>query len=156
MNSGAGTEKFFNEVTKKYQGKILQYYGDGTLSTFGSAIDAVWCGIEMQLKFSEAPKIPLRIGIHSGDIIVSENDIVGDSVNVASRIESLAVVQSVFISEKVYDEVKNQSGIDTVSLGVFQLKNVAKPMEVFAISNPGLIVPKREQVKGNIKPQISC
>jgi TolB-like protein/class 3 adenylate cyclase/Tfp pilus assembly protein PilF len=141
----------FNTVTKKYHGKILQYYGDGTLSTFSSAIDAVRCGIEMQLEFRRDPQIPVRVGIHTGDIIASKDDIIGDGVNVASRIESLAAIGSVFISEKVYDEVKNQSGIYTVSMGVFELKNVDKPMEVFAITNPGLTVPEGGQVTGKTK-----
>jgi len=141
----------FNPITKKYRGKILQYYGDGTLSTFNSAIDAVRCGIELQQAFAEEPKIPVRIGIHSGDIIFTEDDIIGDGVNVASRIESLAPAFGICISDKVYDEVKNQSGIRTTSLGTFELKNVDKPMEVFAISNPGLVVPERDQVVGKLK-----
>jgi len=143
----------FEVITEKFKGKILQYYGDGTLSTFNSAIDAVRCGIELQLGFREEPRIPVRIGIHSGDILFSEDGIVGDGVNVASRIESLAVAQSVFISEKVYDEVKNQSGIQTISMGVFEFKNVDKPMEVFAITNPGLIVPEKNQITGKVKKE---
>ncbi len=139
----------FNTVTLKYKGNILQYFGDGTLSTFNSAIDAVRCGIELQLAFNQEPKIPVRIGIHSGDIIFNEEGIIGDGVNVASRIESLATAGSVFISEKVYDEVKNQSGIKTASLGVFELKNVDKPLEVFAIVNQGLVVPQKKQINKN-------
>jgi class 3 adenylate cyclase len=143
----------FETVTKKFKGKILQYYGDGTLSTFHSAIDAVRCGIEIQLALREEPRIPVRIGIHTGDIIFGDDGIVGDGVNVASRIESLSVPQSVFISEKVYDEVKNQSGIQTTSMGIFELKNVDKPIEVFAISNPGLVVPERDQITGKVKSE---
>lgn len=141
----------FNESTKKFRGRILQYYGDGTLSTFHSAIDAVRCAIELQLAYREEPRIPVRIGIHSGDIIFTEDDIIGDGVNVASRIESLSVPQSIFISEKVYDEVKNQAGIKTVSMGQFELKNVGKPMEVFAVSNPGLVIPPKEEIQGKLK-----
>ena len=141
----------FNEVTQKYKGRILQYYGDGTLSIFQSAIDAVKCGIELQRGFQLAPQIPVRIGIHSGDIIVNEEDIIGDGVNIASRIESLAAAGSVFISEKVYDEVKNQPGIQTASLGNFEFKNVNKPIEVFTITNPGLIVPEVDQLTGKLK-----
>lgn len=136
----------FNSVTAKFNGKILQYYGDGTLSTFHSAIDAVKCGIEIQLAFLEEPQVPVRIGIHSGDIIFSKDGVIGDGVNVASRIEALAESRSVFISEKIYDEIKNQPGIKTLSLGEFHLKNVAKPIEVFVVSNPGLAVPRREDV----------
>ena len=141
----------FREITDKYKGKILQYYGDGTLSTFNSAIDAVKCGIELQLAYREEPRIPVRIGIHSADIIFREDGIIGDGVNVAARIESLAIPQSVLISEKVYDEVKNQAGIQAVSLGEFEFKNVSKAMEVFAIANPGLIVPEKKQIKGKAK-----
>jgi len=144
-------KEVFERFTEKYNGKILQYYGDGTLSTFNSAIDAVRCGIDIQLAFREEPRIPVRIGIHTGDILFTEDGIVGDGVNVASRIESLASAQSVFISEKVYDEVKNQSGIDTMSMGVFELKNVEKSMEVFAITNPGLVVPERTQIRRKVK-----
>ena len=141
----------FNAITKKFKGRILQYYGDGTLSTFNSAIDAVRCGIELQLAFREEPRIPVRIGIHTGDIIFSEDGIIGDGVNVASRIESLAAAGSVFISEKVYDEVKNQPGIQTVSMGIFELKNVDRPMEAFAITNPGLVIPEVNQIIGKVK-----
>lgn len=143
--------EIFNSTTAKYKGKILQYYGDGTLSIFQSAIDAVRCGIELQLAFRVRPEIPVRVGIHSGDILISEEDIVGDGVNVASRIESLAAAGSVFISEKVYDEVKNQAGIQTVSLGDFEFKNVDKPMEVLAVANPGLVIPNRDQLTGKLK-----
>ncbi|MCB0586317.1 MAG: helix-turn-helix domain-containing protein, partial [Phaeodactylibacter sp.] len=141
----------FNAVTRKYHGKILQYYGDGTLSIFQSVIDAVKCGIELQRGFRAAPQIPVRIGIHSGDIIINEEDIIGDGVNIASRIESLAAAGSVFISEKVYDEVKNQSGIQTASMGTFEFKNVNKPIEVFTVTNPGLAVPEMDQLTGKLK-----
>jgi len=126
----------FDSTTKKYNGRILQYYGDGTLSTFPSAIDAVECGIEMQLAFSkEEPRIPIRIGIHSGDIIVSDQDIIGDGVNVAARVEALAESGSVYISDKVYDEIKNQPDLLTVSRGVHTLKNITRPIEVYAVTN---------------------
>lgn len=144
--------RIFNTATEKYQGKVLQYYGDGTLSIFGSAIDAVQCAIEMQLGFREEPAIPVRIGIHTGDIVFSDEEIIGDSVNVASRVESLAVPGSVFISGKVYDEIKNQPSIQTTRLKAFQLKNVARPVEVYAISNEGLVVPNAEDIRGKTEP----
>ncbi len=141
----------FNACIEKFGGKVLQYYGDGTLSTFGSANMAVKCAIEMQLLFRKEPAIPVRIGIHTGDIIFTDDDIIGDGVNVASRIESLAVSGSVFISEKVFDEVKNQPGIKTMSVGNFELKNVKRPMEVYAVINPGLVVPKKYRLQEGSK-----
>ena len=147
--------KIFNSITEKYGGKILQYYGDGTLSIFNSTLEAVHCGIEMQKAFrahkipeARLDSIPVRIGIHSGDIVYSEDDIIGDSVNIASRIESLSTVGSVFISGKVYEEIKNQASIEAESMGWFNLKNVSNPVEVFALSNPGLVVPDPKTIQG--------
>jgi len=147
--------QIFNSTTEKYKGKILQYYGDGTLSIFDSAIDAVNCGIEMQLSFQEDPSIPVRIGIHTGDVLFSDEEIIGDGVNVASRIESLSVPGSVFISDKVYDDIKNQESIQASMLKSFKLKNVEKPIEVYAISNVGLIVPDFEDISGKMDPDFS-
>jgi class 3 adenylate cyclase/TolB-like protein len=128
--------KIFDSTTKKFGGRILQYYGDGTLSIFTSAIAAVQCGIEMQLAFrKEKLKIPMRVGVHSGDIIVTDQDIIGDAVNIAARIESLAKTGSVYISEKVYDEIKNQAELFTTSMGVHTLKNVTKPMKIYTVFN---------------------
>jgi adenylate cyclase len=148
--------EIFNTITEKHNGRILQYYGDGTLSIFDSAIDAVNCGVEMQLDFQKDPAVPVRIGIHTGDIIFSEDEIIGDGVNVASRIESLAVSGSVFISEKVYDEIKNQVSIKTSLLRTFRLKNVEKPIEVYAISNVGLVVPHLSDLKGKTDADTSA
>jgi len=139
--------EIFKSITNKFKGKILQYYGDGTLSTFKSAVDAVRCGIELQKSFREEPSIPVRIGIHTGDIIFTEDDIIGDGVNVASRIEALAQAGSVLISDKVYDEVKNKAGIQTSSMGVHRLKNVDKAVEIYALIDPGLLSPKLDNVK---------
>lgn len=129
----------FNSTTKKYKGRILQYYGDGTLSTFQSAIDAVQCALEMQMAFTQnEPKLPIRVGIHSGDIIATNEEIIGDGVNVAARVESLAEVGLVYISDKVYDEIKNQADFITASRGIHNLKNVTRPIEVYAVSNQEL------------------
>ena len=140
--------KIFNTSTEKHHGKILQYYGDGTLSIFDSAIDAVECAIEMQLAFQQEPTVPVRIGIHQGDVILKDDEIIGDSVNVASRIESLAIAGSILVSEKVYDEIKNQEAIAADWLKMVKFKNVDKPISVYTISNDGLIIPNAKEVRG--------
>ena len=137
----------FEQVMADFGGKIIQYYGDGTLSIFSSAIHAVNAGLEMQLMFRKEPQVPLRIGIHIGDVSIDDSGVYGDGVNIASRIESSAVAGSVFISDKVFDEIKNQPQVNTISMGVFELKNVLRPVEIFAIINDGLIVPKRADIK---------
>ena len=134
------------ESVQAHQGKILQYYGDGTLIIFGSAIEAVHAAVDIQTELQTKPKIQLRVGIHTGDIVHNDDGIFGDGVNVASRIEGLSVSGSVLISEKVYDETRNQPEIDAKSLGKFNLKNVKRPMEVFAITNNGLSVPTLQEM----------
>jgi len=86
-----------------HQGKILQYYGDGTLSIFGSAIESVRCAINIQREMQQNPKIPLRIGIHIGDIVYEDDGVYGDGVNVAARIQSLSVPGVILISDKIFD-----------------------------------------------------
>lgn len=136
---------------QQFNGKILQYYGDGSLSIFTSAIDSVRCGINMQQQLQMEPKVDVRIGIHTGDVIVEDGSIYGDGVNLASRIESMAVPGSIFVSEKVYDEIKNQESISTREMGYFELKNIKQPVLIFAISNYGIVVPARNELQGKTK-----
>ncbi|MEO5999526.1 MAG: adenylate/guanylate cyclase domain-containing protein [Chitinophagaceae bacterium] len=136
----------------KFHGKILQYYGDGSLSIFNSAIDGVKCAIDIQHQLQQGePKVALRIGIHTGDVMIEDDAIYGDGVNLASRIESLTVPGSIFISEKVFDEIKNQENISTLEIGYFELKNVAQPVRVFAVTNDYIVVPRRDEVRGKTK-----
>ena len=140
-------DKFKRELENEillHQGRVVQFSGDGALCIFNSAIEAVRAAIGIQKRMQGEPKVPLRIGIHSGDVMFEEENIYGDGVNIASRIESFSVPGSVFISGKVYDEIKNQKDIETVSLGKFELKNVKVPLEIFAINNPGLVIPSKE------------
>jgi len=143
--------KVLQDSVAAHGGKILQYYGDGTLIIFNSAIEGVDCAIQIQTELQREPKIPLRIGIHTGDIVYDDEGVYGDGVNVASRIEGLAVSGSVLISGKVFDEVKNHQAFSTALLGTFELKNVSKPLEVYAITNEGLAVPTGNEI--NAKPR---
>ncbi|MCK4992645.1 MAG: LytTR family transcriptional regulator DNA-binding domain-containing protein [Bacteroidales bacterium] len=139
--------KILQESITKHKGKTLQFYGDGTLSIFNSSIEAVDCAIQIQQELQTEPNIPLRIGIHTGDIVYDDEGIYGDGVNVASRIEGLAVAGSVLISGKVFDDIKNHHAFTAVTLGAFDLKNVKKPLEIYAISNKGLVVPTEAEIK---------
>ncbi|HVG15157.1 MAG TPA: adenylate/guanylate cyclase domain-containing protein [Chitinophagaceae bacterium] len=132
----------------QHGGRILQFYGDGSLSIFGSAIDGVRSAISMQQQLQAEPKVAVRMGLHTGDVYMEEETIYGDGVNLASRIESLAVPGSVFVSEKVFDDIRNQEGISVREMGYFELKNVQQPVRIFAIANDGLVIPSREAVQG--------
>lgn len=129
-------------------GKIVKFSGDGALCSFGSAIESIQVAIAVQLHMLQEPKVPLRIGIHEADIVFEDGDVLGDGVNIASRLESLAIPGSILISAKVYDDIKNQKNIQVSSLGKYLLKNVTEPMEIFSISNPGLEVPFNKKLEG--------
>ncbi|MBK8983511.1 MAG: adenylate/guanylate cyclase domain-containing protein [Ignavibacteria bacterium] len=121
------------------------------MSIFSTALLTVSTAQENSADITAGTKGRCRIGIHTGDISIEDESIFGDGVNLASRIESLAVPGSVFISEKVYDEIKNQENISAREMGYFELKNVLKPVRIFAMDNNGLVVPAREELKGKTK-----
>jgi len=131
----------------KHGGELIQYMGDGSLSAFPSAVNAVRAAVEVQLEALTDASLPLRIGVHQGEITFDAQGPYGDSVNVASRIQGLGVPGSVLISGKVYDDVKNQRSIGTVPLGTFELKNVKTPVEVYAVAVDGLEVPTAADVR---------
>ncbi|MBL7964673.1 MAG: SUMF1/EgtB/PvdO family nonheme iron enzyme [Flavobacteriales bacterium] len=131
-----------------HSGKIIKWMGDGVLCTFSSAIQSLHTAIAVQVRMQQEPLVPLRIGIHQADVIFHDDDVHGDGVNVASRLESLATPGSIFISSKVQDDVKSQSDIQTVSLGKYLLKNMQEPVEIFAVSNAGLVVPTNKKLEG--------
>jgi adenylate cyclase len=133
---------------KAHNGQLKQYYGDGTLSIFPSVVEAVQCAIEMQQAFGQQPQVPVRMGLHFGDIIINDENIFGDSVNIASRIESLSVPGGVLISDKVNEEIRNHPDLKTVSMGFYQLKNVERAVEVFAVANEKLVIPDQNTLEG--------
>lgn len=97
----------------------------------------------MQLSFRKNIHVPVRMGLHVGDIILDNEHVVGDGVNLAARIESLGVAGSVLLSDKVNDEIQNHPELKTVSLGLYQLKNLTRSVEVFVLDHEGLVVPDR-------------
>lgn len=140
----------FEATHSEFNGSIIQYFGDGTLSIFNSAIEAVRCATEIQNNVQNGSvKVPLRIGIHVGDVFFDGTEVYGDGVNVASRIEQISETGSVFISETVNRELANQPEIPTLSLGTFNFKNVQQPIEVFAVSTVGLQTPDISPIRTN-------
>lgn len=147
--------EIFQRITNKYNGEIIQYFGDGTLSVFTSTVESVNCAIELQKEFLKDPMIPIRIGIHVGDIVRTKDDIIGDAVNVASRIESCAIPGSILVSDKVHDQIRSHNHIKSKFIDVFELKNIEDAIPLFAISNEGLLIPKKEGIKKKLKDSVS-
>ena len=140
-----------NEKVIQYQGQVIQYYGDGCLCTFDSAVDAMNCAKEVQQIFLAQPAVPVRIGVHSGDVYFEADNVYGNSVNIASRIESLGVAGAVLFSKEIKRHIANQRAFYIQSVGEFDFKNVNKAMEVFALADEGLVVPSKAQLKGKGK-----
>lgn len=144
-------ETVLHQEITSHAGRILKMMGDGALCLFTSSIEAVNAALAVQLEMLRETVVPLRIGIHMGDVVVDEADVYGDSVNIASRVESFAVPGSIFISAKIFDDIKNHKDIRTVLMGTFWLKNVKEPVAIYAISNQGLVVPQKAKLEGKGK-----
>ena len=138
-------------IIEQFNGIWIKELGDGVLARFSTVSDAVNAAVKIQEQCNAAMDFQLSIGLHQGEIVLEDGDIYGDAVNVASRIQSLGVPGSVLFSKKIQDEIRNKAEFQTLSLGYFEFKNVEEPLEVFAISNPGFYVPKKEQMKGKLK-----
>ena len=144
-------KEVLEKITPEHQGKIVQYFGDGCLLAFDSSVNSVECAMALQKAFRDSPQIPVRIGLHLGDVVFKNENAFGDGVNIASRIESLSVPGAVLMSKSIRDQVKNKSEFQLSSLGFFDFKNVEERIEVFALTNDGLIVPQRKKMEGKLK-----
>ena len=132
----------------EHQGRIVKTTGDGVLAEFASPVKAVRCAIDVQYGMAErnadvpeAQRIEFRIGINLGDVIVEDDgDIYGEGVNVAARLENIAEPGSVFISRAVRDFVTDTAELVLEDLGERELRNIAKPVQVFRIAAPAQAV----------------
>ena len=132
-------------IIEKYNGRWLKELGDGVMASFQTVSDAVNAAIKIQEACNVSKEFQLRIGIHLGEVVFENDDVFGDGVNIASRIQSIAIPGGIYISESVYNNVSNKQDIQLVSLGKYSLKNVLLPIQIFAVSNEGLVVPEIEK-----------
>ncbi len=135
--------KLIRPVLSRHNGREIKTIGDAFLVEFPNALDAVRCAYDIQravrefnISLSEERRVHLRVGIHLGDVVESRNDIAGDAVNIASRIESLADDGGVCLTRQVYDHVQNKFELPLRSLGPTQLKNVSTTVEVYKMVMP--------------------
>ena len=124
----------------EHRGKVVKHTGDGVLAEFGSVVDAVRCAIEVQRGMAEqnaampqVKRIEFRIGIHVGDIIVDDNDIFGDGVNIAARLEGIAEPGGVCISDDAQRQVRGKVDFAFEDMGPQNLKNIVEPMRAWRL-----------------------
>lgn len=144
---------YHQQVFEKFNGRLIKELGDGILAIFDSADAALKASLEIQKLWLSTPNVKLRIGLHSGEIIFENNDVFGDAVNVASRIQSIGVPSCVLFSNEVLLQIKDHSPFPYVNLGLFILKNVERKLELFALTSEPLAIPKRQEMIKTVKYQ---
>src|SRR6478672_460626 len=124
----------------KHRGRIVKTTGDGMLVEFASAVDAARCAVEVQrgmadenTEIPQAKRIEFRIGIHLGDVIIDDNDIFGDGVNIAARLEGIAEPGGICISDDAHRQVRGKVDNTFEDMGAQTLKNIAEPMRVWRV-----------------------
>jgi len=130
----------------QFEGILVKEMGDGMLAQFDSAIDSVLCALEIQKEAGKVLDHKIRIGLHLGDITREHNDIFGDGVNLASRLQSIADPGGIYISESIQKSVRANSNIKTKYLGQFRLKNVSYPVNTYSILDECLPVPTPSKI----------
>lgn len=134
-------------LIEKYHGKWVKEMGDGVLAKFDSAYNAVLCAIEIQKKARKELKGQLRIGLHLGEIIIEDEDIFGDGVNIASRIESLTDPGAIYLSEAMQKALNNHADIHVKYLGEVSLKNVYEPVKIYYVAGEHIRTPSQRKIK---------
>ncbi|MHA1530033.1 MAG: adenylate/guanylate cyclase domain-containing protein [Alphaproteobacteria bacterium] len=124
----------------EHHGRIVKLMGDGALVEFASVVDAVECAVAIQqgmiernVKVPEYERIEFRIGINIGDIIVEDEDIYGDGVNVAARLEALADPGSICVAQNVFNQVKNKVDLGFEDMGKHSVKNISEPVRAYRV-----------------------
>lgn len=134
MRALAAHRELLRGILPHFNGRLIGEIGDGTLSSFHSAVDAVNCAREIQSSLASDLELRIRIGIHVGDVVFVNNTVLGDGVNVASRIHELAPPGGCCISDRVYEEIRNKPEFRVMDLGEKKLKNVARPIRAYALT----------------------
>ncbi len=141
-------ERVITHLSPKYDGEVIQFYGDGALVMFDSNVEATQCAYLIQKTIHSIEGIEVRIGIHVGDVTLEGNQIYGETVNIASRIETFCIPGAVMFSDRVYEDLRNQPEFNCKSLGVFKLKNIRRPIRLYALVDDAINVPDAKELHG--------
>ncbi len=141
------------ETCIQHHGAVLKSTGDGLLLYFSSAVQAVACALAMQRSFAELAKnrpatesLTHRVGIHLGDVFVNEQDVMGDGVNIAARLQAEAEPGGICISQTVYDVVRNKLALQVTRLGPRELKNISQAIPIYRLLLEAAVIGSRPPV----------
>ena len=129
-------------IIEQYNGRWIKELGDGVMASFNTVSDAVNAAIKIQEACNAAKDFQLRIGIHLGEVVFENDDVFGDGVNIAARIQALATPGGIWISESVHNNVTNKIDIDTEFVKTEQLKNVKEPVRIYQVKAQGVEAPE--------------
>ena len=145
------TEQIIKKQVAQHHGDIIQFYGDGSVTMFDTSEDALACALLIQQGAAHLPGIDLRIGLHRGKVAMEGENVYGETVNIASRIESFCTPGAVLFSDKVYAAVPDQSLVSSELMGGFQLKNIPGEIELHALKDDSLKMPTPAELRGKGK-----
>ena len=122
----------------KHRGRIVKTTGDGLLIEFASTVDAIRCAVAMQRSMAAAAdpperRIEFRVGLHVGDVLADGADILGDSVNIAARLEGIAEPGGICLSAAAYEQIRGKLEIAVADMGEQDLKNIARPLHTYRV-----------------------
>jgi adenylate cyclase len=146
----------------EHQGRVVKVTGDGILIEFASAVAALRCAVEVQHAMAERNAteladrhIEFRVGLHQGDIVVEDGDILGDGVNVAARLEALAEPGGICVSQRIHEDAVGRLDVIFEDMGEQQLKNIARPVRVHRVRREGGQAKERPTLALPDKPSIA-
>lgn len=154
-------------VVERYGGRIVKTVGDGVMVEFGSAVEAVRCAVELQRGMAERNSgVPaerrqtFRIGLHLGDVIASDDDVFGDTVNVAARLQGVAEPGAIVLSAAVYEQVRDKLDLPFRDLGNRAVKNIDRPVHIHTLDSSalggGATVPSRTRARGRLAVAVAA
>jgi len=132
-------EAVVRPLVARHHGHFVEATGDESLSSFPSALDAVSCALAIHRDLADDPELRLRIGIHQGDVTFEGNRVSGDGVNIAARVRPLAEPGGICVSDDVQHSLRGRADLEFASIGERELKNVGRPVTVFAVGRPGTV-----------------
>ena len=120
-------------IIEQFNGRWIKELGDGVMASFNTVSDSVNAAIRIQKESHAVPDLQLTIGIHLGEVVVENEDVFGDGVNIAARIQAFAIPDSIYISEAIHNNISNKQGIETSFVKQVKLKNVNSPMRIYEV-----------------------